>query len=461
MTAPVYTDEAHRRRIHEDLDATLLVEAGAGTGKTRELIERLVRLVASGRAELRSTAAITFTEAAAAELRDRIRLRLEEAARDGSDLSEDERRRCYDALTQLDAAAIETLHAFAQRILSDHALDAGLPPIIDVQEEIRASIAFDERWAIFVDELLSDPSMEETLLRAFTLGLELNHLADVARELHEHWDRLEAASIPDAPPPPIDATLVLARLRQACELRGHCVEPDDKLVVHLEQVVEVYRQRLAAAETDLARLRLLAEPRKLSTGAGNKNNWEGITPADIRRLLSDAQRRRDEMVRAARVSVLASLLAALRDFALAYADERRRSGRLEFHDLLVQARNLLRRDPAVRRDVRERYTHLLIDEFQDTDPLQIEIATLIAAEEAAGAPPPWEEARVEPGRLFFVGDPKQSIYRFRRADIELYQRAQGRFSAGLVRLTENFRADRKSTRLNSSHSRASRMPSSA
>ncbi len=439
MTTQVYADEAQRRRIHEELDATLFVEAGAGTGKTRELIERLVRLVASGRAELRSIAAITFTESAAAELRDRVRLRLEEVARDGSDLPDAQRRRCYDALAQLDAAAIETLHAFAQRILSDHALDARLPPIIDVQEEIRASIAFDERWAMFLDHLLSDPSMEETLLRAFVLGLELRHLYEVARELHEHWDRLEAASIPDATLPQIDPALVIARLEQACKLRHYCLDHDDKLYQHLEQV-EIYHRRLAAAETDLDRLRLLAERAKVSTAAGQQKNWQGIMPAEIRDLLSYAQRRRDDMVRAARASVLASLLAALRDFTLVYADERRRSGRLEFHDLLVQARNLLRRDAIVRRQVRERYTHLLIDEFQDTDPLQIEIATLIAGEETEGAPPPWDQARVEPGRLFFVGDPKQSIYRFRRADIELYQRAQERFSTGLVRLTENFRA---------------------
>jgi ATP-dependent helicase/nuclease subunit A len=439
MTSQLFTDEAARRRIHEELDATVFVEAGAGTGKTRELIERLVRLVATGRAELRSIAAITFTEAAAAELRDRIRLRLEDVAREGDGFSDDGRRRCQEALVQLDAAAIETLHAFAQRILSDHALEAGLPPAIDVQEEIRASIAFDERWAEFVDALLSNPSMEETLLRAFSLGLEMKHLSAVARELHEHWDRLEATNVPDVAPPPIDATLVLARLEQASALRTHCVDEDDKLYQHLERV-DTYRQRLAAAETDLDRLRLLAEHAKVSTGGGQLKNWQGIAPADVRDLLSDAQRRRDEMVRAARASVLASLLAALRGFTLAYADERRRSGRLEFHDLLVQARNLLRRDTDVRREVRDRYTHLLIDELQDTDPLQIEIATLIAGEETGDAPPPWEEARVGPGRLFFVGDPKQSIYRFRRADIELYQRAQARFSAGLVRLTENFRA---------------------
>ncbi len=440
MTSPTYTDDAARRRIQDDLGSTLFVEAGAGTGKTRELIERLVRLIASGAAEQRSIAAITFTESAAAELRDRVRLRLEDAARDDA-LSADERERCAAAITQLDGAAIETLHAFAQRILSEHAVEAGLPPVIDVQEEIRASIAFEERWNAYVDELLADASMEETLLRAFTLGLDLKDLRDVALQLHENWDRLEDASISEVPLPPVDVSLVLARLDQALKLRGHRANEEDKLFRHLEDILVPYRSRLAAADSELDRLRVLADGRRLSPGRiGNKNNWDVIAPDDIRELLSDAQRRRDATVRGARAAVLTSLLASLRAFTLTYAQERKRSGRLEFHDLLVQARDLLRQNSDVRRDVRERYTHLLIDEFQDTDPLQIEIATLIAGEDGPGDPPSWEDAAVTPGRLFFVGDPKQSVYRFRRADIELYQRAQEHFASGLVHLTQNFRA---------------------
>jgi ATP-dependent helicase/nuclease subunit A len=430
MTSPTYTDAGARRRIQDDLGSTLFVEAGAGTGKTRELIERLVRLVASGAAEQRSIAAITFTESAAAELRDRVRLRLEDAARDEA-LSPAERERCAAAITQLDGAAIETLHAFAQRILSEHAVEAGLPPVIDVQEEIRASIAFEERWNAYVDELLADPSMEETLLRAFTLGLALKDLRDVALQLHENWDRLEDPSIPETPLPPVDVSLVLARLDQALELRGHRANEEDKLFRHLEDTLVPYRSRLAAAGSELDRLRVLADGRRLNPGRiGNKKNWDVIAPDDIRELLSDAQSRRNATINGARAAVLTSLLSSLRAFTLTYAQERKRSGRLEFHDLLVQARDLLRQNSDVRRDVRERYTHLLIDEFQDTDPLQIEIATLIAGEDEA----------VTPGRLFFVGDPKQSVYRFRRADIELYQRAQERFAAGLVHLTQNFRA---------------------
>ena len=119
------------------------------------------------------------------------------------------------------------------------------------------------------------------------------------------------------------------------------------------------------------------------------------------------------------------------------ARQRRVEGRLEFHDLLVLARNLLRDNAEVRASLQRRYRRLLLDEFQDTDPIQIEIAVRIAG--GAGATQArWEDVVVPQGSLFVVGDPKQSIYRFRRADIAMYLRAQ-RMLGGEVSLTTNFR----------------------
>ncbi len=138
---------------------------------------------------------------------------------------------------------------------------------------------------------------------------------------------------------------------------------------------------------------------------------------------------------------------AIRGFTLEYAEARRRAGRLEFHDLLVVARGLLRHPehgPEVRERLAARYQRLLLDEFQDTDPIQIELAVRIAAADPAGAGAgarAWDEVAVSAGRLFVVGDPKQSIYRFRRADIATFLKAAERFgtSGGTVRLSANFR----------------------
>ncbi|TEU01768.1 MAG: DNA helicase UvrD, partial [Dehalococcoidia bacterium] len=439
MTVTQPSDQAARERIREDLDSTLFVEAGAGTGKTSELVRRIVRLVASGRTEMQRIAAITFTEAAAAELRDRVRIELEKAAGETDSPSSEERTRCEAALAQVDAAAVETLHGFARRILAGHPLEAGLPPSFDVLDEIGASITFEERWTAFVDDLLADQSLEETLLRAFTLGLTLEHLHIVALEFHRHRDRLEDVTIDVGPLRAVDAGPLVRDLEQVCELRASCQDPDDGLYRHLEGL-DMYRRRLAAAETDLVRLSIWAEGTRMKCSVGRRENWDGVTPSDVRGLLTEADQMRSDLLWQARSSLLSPLLAAIRHFILKYAEDRRRQGRLEFHDLLVQARDLLRRDALVRSAVREQFSHLLIDEFQDTDPIQTEMAVLLAAKGVDGKSPPWHEASIEAGRLFFVGDPKQSIYRFRRADIVLYQAVQERFSGETVRLTQNFRS---------------------
>src|SRR6185369_15657724 len=123
--------------------------------------------------------------------------------------------------------------------------------------------------------------------------------------------------------------------------------------------------------------------------------------------------------------------------------ERRVSGELDFHDLLVLARTLLR-DPdhgvGARARLWERYQRILIDEFQDTDPIQVELAALLGSDDPHDGDEPWNKMSVEPGRLFFVGDPKQSIYRFRRADIATFLEARDRFAQPAPRfLTCNFR----------------------
>ncbi|MGI8759054.1 MAG: UvrD-helicase domain-containing protein, partial [Acidimicrobiales bacterium] len=166
-------DAAERHRIqHHGLHETLFVEAGAGTGKTHELVERVVHLVLDGGVPLSAIAAITFTEAAAAELRDRIRetfeRRLTGAPTDG------ERDACERALAEVDESAVGTLHGFALRILSEHPLDVDLPPHVEVLDEVSSQLAFEDRWERFVDELYADPDAEELVLRAWVLGVEID-----------------------------------------------------------------------------------------------------------------------------------------------------------------------------------------------------------------------------------------------------------------------------------------------
>ena len=440
MTKPL-PDQPARDRIHDDLDATIFVEAGAGTGKTAALVDRIVQLVASGRTAANRLAVITFTDAAAAELRDRVLVALEGAAADPA-RSETERARYTTALGVLEAAAIETLHSFAARILSTHPLEAGLPPGFEVVDETRAAVAFDHRWAGHLEAMLEDPALREPLRRALMMGLKIGDLRSLAQSLHGNWDRLEAEAT-ELPSPailPIDVGPFATALAGICAEREHCAEPTDKLYLRLEQLEAFARQLESAIGDDLESLRLLALcPSLRVKNIGRAANWGDGTLPQVRSALGDLGVQRDAFLKAAKTAVIPSLYTSLRRFVLDYAEERRRSGQLEFHDLLVRARDLLRGDGSVRRALRERFSHLLIDEFQDTDPLQTEIAFLLAADHD-GDPPPWRTAAVDAGRLFFVGDPKQSIYGFRRADIELYQAVQDRFAGETEQLTQNFRS---------------------
>jgi ATP-dependent exoDNAse (exonuclease V) beta subunit len=176
---------------------------------------------------------------------------------------------------------------------------------------------------------------------------------------------------------------------------------------------------------------------------GAKGNWGGDV-TELRAEVRAAGEALDEVKDAVAQACARRLGTALRGFTLDAAAGRQAAGQLAFHDLLVLARQLVRQHPSVRERLHRRYQRLLLDEFQDTDPIQIEIAVRIAASdpgsEAAGSLP-WDQIDVAPGHLFVVGDPKQSIYRFRRADISLFLDAKARYgdAGGLVTLSTNFR----------------------
>ena len=202
-TAPTGDDDA-RSAIKNDHTRSFIVEAGAGTGKTTALVGRIVALVIAG-VDIRHVAAITFTEAAAAELRDRVRFALEEvvSGSDGRSAPEISRGRCHDALEHLDDSSLSTLHGFARRILAAYPLEAGLPPEFDVLDQIEAAIERDQRWGEFKAELLEDPSMETVLLCAHVVGIDLAKMRDLAVALDRDLDRLSDTAFASRPLPAV------------------------------------------------------------------------------------------------------------------------------------------------------------------------------------------------------------------------------------------------------------------
>ena len=426
-TLPV--DHDVRERVRTDLDRNLFVEAGAGTGKTRVLVDRVVRLVA-----------ITFTEAAAAELRDRIRSELEKAAADHL-LLDDEQRRCAIARANIDRATITTLHGFAQRILAEHPLDVGLAPLFDVEDEVQARVRFVERWMHFRDELFDDDTAAGDLLVLHALGFTTDRLREVARLLHQRWDALVGVDFPVPSRPAIDVASISEPIREAVAVaEPHWPREGDRLI----QLVDEWAALLAAldgaavAGDELEAVRALVPKVWGPSNQGRAEHW-GAEKKTILALLTTANERRQALLEQLRTRVLQRFMPRLQQFTLAGVEERRQNGRLEFHDLLVHARDVLRTNQEVRVAMAGRIDVILIDEFQDTDPLQLDIAFALAADDPALPPPPWPEAVLRPGKILVVGDPKQSIYRFRGADISLWDRTKRLFPDGVEQLGQNFR----------------------
>ena len=436
-------DSASRTRVESDTAATLFVEAGAGTGKTRALVHRLSALLLEDGIPIEQLAAITFTEKAAAELRDRLRMHLV-GQRGRPD------RRAETALAGLDTSAIGTLHSFALRLLSENPLEAGIPPQVTAQQSTAEDAAVDAMWQECAAILFgSSPTAERTgdLARAvddiLDAGVKAPAFREVMEALHGDWDRLpdeplhDGSTLPEVP----DLSGIQADAASIVAWREKCQDPSDGLYATLGKHL-TWLENLDTALADPTAtptwIELLGKPE----GPGNSGkgaNWGGTEVVkEIREEIKQFGVHCKEIMDAHWPPRIAVVLDALIPVVRRHAADRRRHGTLQFHDQLVLARDLLQ-NQEVRDRVRDRYRRILIDEFQDTDPIQLDIAELLTA--AADRPGP------EAGRLFTVGDPKQSIYRFRRADIATYLRARGDGSGTstgveIERLSTNFRCSR-------------------
>lgn len=436
--ADLLPDRDARRRASQALDETVFVSAGAGAGKTRVLVDRICALVTTDAepVPMRSVAAVTFTEKAAAEMRDRVRAELSRRVHDPDEVVA---RRARDALDELDLAAIGTLHSFARRLLTENPIEARLPPVIRPLDEVASGVRSERWWSEIRTRLLEEPSTGHAMQVLLASGVGLDALREVTMRLQSDWDLVQDRCA--TTPPVVDLRLDLDPLRSALDAllrraEDECDDPEDRLKHRISSHAGWFAD-IERAVDDLERLRMLRDRPGLRR-VGSTKHWHDVDAvrAAEREVFSTAAAACDTLVHAALAVVVAAVAAAV----LAEADQRRRDGDLQFQDLLVQARTMLRDSPEARQAAHRRYRRLLLDEFQDTDPLQIEIAVRIAAGAAGGAPD-WRECPVPAGALFVVGDPKQSIYRFRRADIATFMEAEDHLAAsGPAVLSTNFRS---------------------
>ncbi len=427
--APPLPDQAARDAIATDLGTTILVEAAAGTGKTESLVQRMVALVQTGTASVERISAVTFTIKAAAELSQRFQTRLEEAARVAGP---DERPRLEQALARLDAAFVGTIHAFCARLLRERPVEAGVDPGFAEMDQPEDTVARQEAWDRYTERLFSEDS--PILARLSALGVKLEELRQTFETLSENED-VEPAIEPETPPPDFSAA---ARSVGEYLERAALELPDDPPSDGWTDYQEAVRRALRLSAfvepgVPASFVRVAEVLERAEDDAKDAGRLRAQFETLVRDVLAPAIRAWREHIHPILIAIVAP---AVRD----YAAWRRRSGRLNFQDLLLHARDLLRDHPAVRRAFQERFLPILVDEFQDTDPIQAEILLYLTGSDTAGMD--WRTLTPRPGSLFVVGDPKQSIYRFRRADIETYGLVRSRIERDgrLLALTTNFRA---------------------
>lgn len=455
-------DQADRLLIRTALDDNLLVEAGAGSGKTTALVDRMLRLIAGGHATVGEIAAVTFTRKAAGELRQRFQERLESALAagrldpDAPPFGADITARLQEALRGIDRAFMGTIHAFCARLLRERPLDARLDPGFRELTAPEERILARRFWDDFLERLTAADDPRLAALDA--VGLRPYQLHDPFRRLSEAAD--VEFPLGDVSPPSDE---LLARVRRRIESilddarpglpeerpdRECWIQKKVRTLLYLRAVLDWDRPAdLMIAVRDLCSSQRARRTLKHWTFSPDQVK---DLEARINELIEVTDDRPHPPARALldrwQAHCYGPAMALIQDAARGFAEHRRSTGQLTFHDLLLLATDLLRRSPGARRGLGLRWRRLLVDEFQDTDPLQAELLFLLASEPSeeaeSGAPLPWTRLEPRPGALFVVGDPKQSIYRFRRADIALYGRVRARFAefGRVVRLEANFRS---------------------
>jgi ATP-dependent exoDNAse (exonuclease V) beta subunit len=425
LTTALEDDAAARRAIARDLDSTLIVEAAAGTGKTTELVNRILRVIATGRARMDEIVAVTFTEKAAGELK----LRLREALEKERETNSTSRAVLDEALRTLEDAHVNTIHGFCAELLRERPVEAGVDPLFVVLTETQAARVYTRAFHAWLQEVLQQPPEGvRRALRRSTFGGEsagpIDRLRDAGLRLVA-WRHLDRPWHRPAWDREANIRIVAAAVHELADMSADG-SPSDNLFVDLGPVRRLSGQlrleqtfgqeNLDAWEArlvDLSRERSLIRTRK---GSGRKFG---------RHVRADVQAARDrlfpmllEFRRDADADLAALLQAELRGAADRYSSLKVQQGALDFADLLVLTRDLLRGDDDVRAECQRRFTRLFVDEFQDTDPVQAEILLLLSSDDPQVAD--GERVRPVPGKLFIVGDPKQAIYRFRGADVGTY-----------------------------------------
>ncbi|MBI3603163.1 MAG: UvrD-helicase domain-containing protein [Nitrospirae bacterium] len=447
-------DRAARERAATATDCNLVVTAGAGTGKTTLLVDRLLHLLLRQPDPLAvgEIVALTFTNKAASEMKLRLRDRLAVLLElDAGTPPAAARRRDWDqmveilaryslskarldelattALQELEKSQIGTIHSFAAHLLRLYPIESFVDPVFHEDEGDQFKHHFNQEWALWLDEELGHAGMHHDVWKAALQSLSLGDVKELAAGLAGELVPLDegilrgvAQGESGSLPPPIRAWMT-GLAERATVLRGAHAKTNT-----LERMLDEAVSFLQGAAQEGLPLTPGFSSGEEAGGEEGKEGGDGLdrsVPPITTTWSKEEYEEAKGIIRVAQalLNVEAGPLIPLLRLLIPFAKGCRRrfvqSGYVSFDGLLARARDLLRDHPMIRRELKKQFKSILVDEFQDTDPVQYEMILYLA--EAAGREErEWRRVRLEPGKLFIVGDPKQSIYAFRRADMDAY-----------------------------------------
>jgi ATP-dependent helicase/nuclease subunit A len=435
-------------------DRNVVVVAGAGTGKTTILVNRILNLLLREPNPLAITeiVALTFTNKAATEMKQRLRAQLLRLTEQSDDMiatfrtryhlsAEQVNERARTALEQMEKAQIGTLHSFAAHLLRLHPIESELDPSFQEDDGSRFKELFHSNWDRWLDDELGSAGPQHDRWRRVLAGASLDDLQQFTAALAGDFvdlDELErqcrSLSLEGALRDWIVATYERAVILLAAQDRPKRRKAENMLAAAMQLLALLLEKgppglvHLAQDERSLLEKNLGMAP------AG----WDEVAFQETASIIGLAQR-----LLTVDQSYFQEVVTLVRPFLNQVHHGFLTSGWIAFDGLLTRAKTLLRDHPAVRARVKQTYRAILVDEFQDTDPVQYEII-LYLGERAGSHQTAWHDVNLEPGKLFIVGDPKQSIYAFRRADIEAFERVVEKIQAdggGVYSLVTNFRSD--------------------
>jgi ATP-dependent helicase/nuclease subunit A len=401
-------DQTTRDRVIQEVDRTISVFAGAGTGKTTLLTKRYLSLLQQKKVSPKQIVAITFTIKAAAELRERILQGLQD-----------------NNMTHLTAAVetspIGTIHAFCANILRQFALEANLDPQFAVISELEHRTFLNEVFQSWFTQSLSTHA--PTFKKTRSAEISFTKIRQLASKLYDYRDLLPYISIERKVTKPEELAALVSDVKELYQFAMQkCKDQEDKGFATIHH----FNQTLMSLEGETLDSKIEFLMREdLPKAPGVQKNWN--TANDCKDFKAKYEMMRENLVNIQR-TYAKNLFSELVEWVKGYVEqvEREKQNRslLDFADLLLMTRDLLRNNASVREQLQEQFQYFLIDEFQDTDPMQAEVFwTLARDEKKYNKSKSWHEQPLVEGKLFTVGDLNQSIYRFRDASVETYQKA--------------------------------------